>query len=257
MRWVPTIVGLLVALVVVANHGTGHGVGGHRVGGTDVHNVAKTVRSTASAYVNPLMAVSGLQPGRIDMGVDYAGSGPILALADGTVTMASDHDSGPPSCWGRTCWPIGEIVVYRLSDGPFAGKYVYVAENITVDVRQAQTVKAGQQIATAHDRSPHLETGWASGRGSETLAIADGHQCRCGDPGGWSTIEGRNFDAVLVALGAVSGYLQPGPPKQSMPPGWPRWPRPSGTTEATPQSPAPLSEGSTAPSTSPRIASSP
>ncbi len=166
------------------------------------------------------------------MGVDYAGSGSIVALGDGTVTMASNHDAGPPSCYGRTCWPVGGIVVYRLWGGPFAGKFVYVAENITVKVRAGQTVASGQPIAVAHDASPHIETGWASGKGPETLAIADRHQCRCGDPGGWSTIEGRGFNHLLKALGAPSGYVQPKLPKQRMPPGWPTWPQTKSTPSA-------------------------
>ena len=176
-------------------------------------------------HVNPLGHVSGLQPGRIDMGVDYAASGPVLAIGEGRVTYASNHDSGPPSCYGRTCWPGGGAVVYRLLAGPFAGKYVYVAENIFVRVKAGQAIKAGQLIATVRDAYPYMETGWASGKGPETLAIARGHQCTCGDPGGWSSIEGRNFDHLLVALGAPSGYLQASQPDQHMPSHWPRWPR--------------------------------
>jgi hypothetical protein len=112
-------------------------------------------------------------------------------------------------------------VVYQLSDGPFVGRYVYVAENITVDVKPGQTVDVGQRIATAVDAYPYVETGWASGKGSETLAIADGHECPCGDPGGWSTIEGRNFGHLLAVLGAPSAGLLPNVPAQSMPRGWP------------------------------------
>ncbi len=82
------------------------------------NRVVKTVRYKVWAYVNPVRAVGGLQRGRIDMGVDYAGSGPVLALAAGKVTAASNNDSGPSSCWGRTCWPGGGIVVYRLLEGP-------------------------------------------------------------------------------------------------------------------------------------------
>jgi len=184
------------------------------------NKAVQTVRYTVWAYVNPLSAVRGLYPGRIDMGVDYGGSGAILALGKGRVTMASDNDSGPLSCWGITCWPGGGVVVYRLLNGPFVGKYVYVAEGITISVRAGQTVRAGEQIATLYDRSPHMETGWASGKGPETLAIARGHQCTCDDPGGWSAIEGRNFDELLSELGAPSGYLQPDPPEQSMPSRW-------------------------------------
>ena len=126
---------------------------------------------------------------------------------------------------GMTCWPGGGAIIYRLLDGPFAGKYVYLAENITVTVRVGQIVRAGQRVAILHDAYPNLETGWASGHGPETLAIADGHQCTCGDPGGWSSIEGRNFDQLLVTLGAPSGFGQPNPPSQSMPRGWPSWRR--------------------------------
>ncbi|HZU60451.1 MAG TPA: choice-of-anchor Q domain-containing protein, partial [Solirubrobacteraceae bacterium] len=188
------------------------------------NRVKITVRYTVWAYANPLRAIAGLSPERIDMGVDYAGSGPLLALGDGRVTMASNHDSGPRSCWGKSCWPGGGIVVYRLTQGPFAGKYVYVAENITVRVRRGERLKTGQPVATLHDASPNMETGWAAGHGAETLAFRDGHECTCGDPGGWSTIEGRNFDHLLTWLGAPSGYLQPNPPAQSMPRGWPRVP---------------------------------
>jgi hypothetical protein len=179
------------------------------------------------------------------MGVDYAGAGPIRALGKGRVTMASNHDSGPVSCWGRTCWPGGGVVVYRLLAGPFVGKYVYVAERITVRVKRGQIVEAGQPIATLHNESPHMETGWASGKGAETLAIARGHQCGCGDPGGWSSIEGRNFDHLLVALGAPSGYLQPNPPRQRMPRRWPHWPRSKRSATSIPRSSKRMPEGST------------
>ncbi len=202
------------------------------------HKVKKTVHYSVWAYVNPVRAVNGLSPGRIDMGVDYVGSGPLLALGNGKVTYASNNDSGPPSCYGRTCWPGGGAVVYRLLNGPFAGKYVYDAENITVSVKVGQRVRAGQRIAILHYGSPFMETGWASGHGPETLAIARGHQCTCGDPGGWSSIEGRNFDQLLVFLHAPSGYLQPNPPKQSMPPGWPKLP-----SHALPMASRPLLEG--------------
>ncbi len=236
--------GLAVALVVLGTRGGGSTRITLAAADKASHQQANTPQRRDWNYVNPLRSVSRLEPGRIDMGVDYAGSGPVVALGKGTVTMASNHDAGPLRCWGETCWPVGGIVVYRLSAGPFAGKSVYAAENITVHVRPGQLVRAGQMIATAHDASPHMETGWASGRGPETLAIADRHKCPWGDPGGWSTIEGRNFDRLLVALGAPSGSLQPKPPRQSMPVGWPTWP---GTAAGvTPRSSSPLAEGSTA-----------
>ena len=175
-------------------------------------------------YVNPLRRVANLRPSRIDMGVDYSGSGPILALGRAKVVLASDRLAGPESCWGRTCVPPpGDMIVYRLLDGPFAGKFVYVVENITIKVKAGQTVRAGATVAILHDASPNLEVGWASGHGPETLAAARGHQCSCRDPGGWSSIEGRNFNALLVSLCAPSGYVTSAP-GQRMPRGWPKLP---------------------------------
>ncbi|HZO77486.1 MAG TPA: hypothetical protein VFB39_05530 [Solirubrobacteraceae bacterium] len=244
-RWFPTIVGLVIAIVVLVSRGGDKHVTAQPTA-AGRQTAARVVHYQRWAYVNPLRAVQNLRRGRVDMGVDYDGSGPILALGRGKVTMASDHDSGPEKCWGRTCWPVGGIVVYRLMDGPFAGKYVYDAENITVNVIAGQTVRAGEQIATLRPASPYLETGWASGNGSQTLAIAKHQQYPSSDPGAWSTIEGRNFNHVLIRLGAPSGILQPKPPNQSMPAGWPRMATKSGTARA-PQSSGPISEGSTGP----------
>jgi hypothetical protein len=192
---------------------------------TSGNKAVETVHYTVWAYVNPLRAVAPLHASRIDMGVDYSGSGPILAIGEAKVIFARANVSGPESCWGRTCAPPGSgMVVYRLLDGPFAGNYVYAVENISVRVKAGQTVGAGEPVAILHEGSPNLEIGWAAGRGAETLAIKDGHQCTCIDPGGWSSIEGRNFDHLLVWLGAPSGYLQSIPPNQRMPRGWPTLP---------------------------------
>lgn len=191
---------------------------------TSGNSVTETVRYGVWAYVNPLRAVGGLRASRIDMGVDYSGSGPILAIGKAKVITAR-YVPGPEGCWGKTCAPApGGWVVYRLLDGPFAGKYVYAVENITLRVKAGQLVRPGQVIAMLHPRSPNLEIGWAAGRDAETLAVLRHHQCACTDPGGWSSIEGRNFNRFLVWLGAPSGYVQETPP-QKMPHGWPALPR--------------------------------
>jgi hypothetical protein len=191
---------------------------------TSGNSVTKTARYGVWAYVNPLRAVAGLRPSRIDMGVDYSGSGPILAIGTAKVVTAG-YVPGPESCWGRTCAPApGGWVVYRLLDGPFVGKYVYAVENITLRVKVGQIVRQGQMIAVLHPGSPNLEIGWAAGRDAETLAVARNHRCACIDPGGSSSIEGRNFNGLLVWLGAPSGYVQDTPP-QAMPRGWPALPR--------------------------------
>jgi hypothetical protein len=180
--------------------------------------VARRHAANKARYVDPLRAVSGLQPGRIDMGVDYVGSGPVLALGNGRVTMASNNDSGPSSCWGRTCWP-GAIVVYRLVDGAFAGKYVYVAENVTVRVHAGQRVRAGERIAIVHDGFPYMETGWASGTGVETLAIArwvaDGRGAELQQPFGAARRAGRTPPARRTPPAHASPLAEVAPERQN------------------------------------------
>jgi hypothetical protein len=198
---------LLAGAAEASGGGTGDGTGGGSI--------------PRFRYVNPLRGVANLQPSRIDMGVDYSGAGPIGAIGRAKVVLASDRLAGPESCWGRTCVPApGDMIVYRLLDGPFAGRYVYVVEHITIEVRAGQIVRPGQTIAILHEGSPNLEIGWASGHGAQTLADADGHKCSCTDPGGWSSIEGRNFNRLLVWLGAPSGYVTSAPADQRMPRGW-------------------------------------
>jgi hypothetical protein len=212
---------VVIAIVGVAIASLGR-VGVDRAAGRPI---TATVHHTASAYINPLREVGNLQSSRIDMGVDYSGAGPILALGRAKVVVAGDQYAGPESCWGRTCVPApGDMIVYRLLDGRFAGKYVYVVEHITVEVKPGQIVRRGERIAILHQGSPNLELGWASGRGVQTLAAARRHECACADPGGVSSIEGRNFNAVMVWLGAPSGYLTTSPANQHMPPGWPSVP---------------------------------
>jgi hypothetical protein len=177
---------------------------------------AATATGDVSGYVNPLAKLGSLQPLRIDQGVDYAGTGPLLALGNGTVTC--DTGSG---------WPGGGGVVIKLSDGPYAGKYVYYCENLTVSVTTGQKVTAGQQVATLHDAAPNMEIGWGSGSGNQPLAQALGQNGtetgQSSDPGGVQSACGRNFNALLVALGAPSGGPGSGPLSTGpgMPSNWP------------------------------------
>jgi CSLREA domain-containing protein len=211
----------------------GHGIGTRRDGSArfvvtavdkDGNRATRTIHYDVWLYVNPLARVTALMPRRIDLGVDYGGYGPLLAIGRGRVTFASNTDSGPSSCWAISCWPGGGIVVYQFLEGPYAGKYTYVAEHITVNVHAGQIVSPGQRIATLYLNYPWSEWGWAAGPGPEAMAMADGHYCHtCPDVGDWSTAEGRNMNHLLVGLGAPSGLFQP-IPNQSMPPGWPTWP---------------------------------
>lgn len=72
----------------------------------------------SGGYVNPLGRIKGLAYERIDQGVDFSGTGPILAIGDGKVLASDAHNSG---------WPGGGWLTYALTSGPLAGQIVYVA----------------------------------------------------------------------------------------------------------------------------------
>ena len=148
-------------------------------------------------YVDPFSQISGLVPERIDMGVDYQGTGPVLALGSGTVF--NTKGSG---------WPGGVFIGITLDAGPFRGLSYFLAEDVKPAVHVGDHVVAGQEIALMYGGPSGIETGWASGRGDTPLAAALGQQNKRGDPGGWSSAAGISFDRVLVSTGTESGIPQ-------------------------------------------------
>jgi murein DD-endopeptidase MepM/ murein hydrolase activator NlpD len=148
-------------------------------------------------YVDPFSQISGLVPERIDMGVDYAGRGPVLALGSGTVF---NTDGGG--------WPGGVFIGITLDSGPFAGLSYFVAEDVKPAVRVGDHVEAGQEIAVMYHGQAGIETGWAAGRGDQPLAAALGQQNTHGDPGAWTAAAGLSFDRLLVSTGTPSGIPQ-------------------------------------------------
>jgi murein DD-endopeptidase MepM/ murein hydrolase activator NlpD len=93
--------------------------------------------AAANNYVNPFTLSTNLVTGRIDQGVDFVGSGAIVAIGDAKVLQ-----EGAPG------WPEEGGVLYQLLDGPLKGETVFVYEGIDATVQPGQVVKAGQQIAT-------------------------------------------------------------------------------------------------------------
>jgi 3D (Asp-Asp-Asp) domain-containing protein len=161
--------------------------------------------TSAGGYQNPFAQASSIVPERIDMGVDYAGIGPIDALGDGIVTYAQAAGTGwgPFSCTGG----YAGAVVYRLTDGPEEGRFVYVAEGIIPTVRGGQQLTAGEQLATF---TGCIETGWATGTGDQPMAAALGQACSDADPGCHSTGCGWNMSQLIAATGGPAGVIQPG-----------------------------------------------
>jgi murein DD-endopeptidase MepM/ murein hydrolase activator NlpD len=152
--------------------------------------VARPKGQAPAGYVNPLRAVAGLVPERIDEGVDFGGTGPVYALGDAVVTNAGENAG----------WPGGGWITYRLTDGPDAGLMVYLAEDVTPTVQIGQRVTPTTVIANMFNGGDGIETGWAQATGvsaESELPEAGG----IGGGGPFPTRIGANFDQMLQVLG--------------------------------------------------------
>ena len=147
----------------------------------------------AAGYLNPLRAVGGLVPERVDEGVDFSGSGPVYAIGDGVVTNADGANYG---------WPGGGWITYQLTNGPGQGLNVYVAEDVTPIVQVGQRVTPSTVLGYMFEGAAGIETGWAAlgslAQSQVTEAVVTG--------GAFSfpTTAGLNFEDLLVSLGAPS-----------------------------------------------------
>lgn len=164
------------------------------------------VIAAPGTYANPLRGVGGLNPERIDQGVDFSGYGPIYAIGDGVVL--NTFNAG---------WPGGTFIAYQLSDGPAAGLVVYAAEDIFPTVQVGETVTPNTVIGTLYEGPDGMETGWAdpSAMGS-SMANAFGQFS-----GSNTSAFGYNFSLLLQSVGAPGGVPQNYPPTGYLPPGWP------------------------------------
>jgi hypothetical protein len=163
-------------------------------------------------YRNPLRAVADLHAQRIDQGVDYSGAGPVYALGDGVVTNTTN-----------TGWPGGAFISYRLTDGPAAGRYVYVAENVVPKVTVGQVVTTQTVLGILIDAAPDMETGWANPPGlGDAAAGAAGQWSASTDAMSLPTAYGENFSQLMAALGAPAGIAS-GTAVGTLPAQWPTW----------------------------------
>lgn len=95
-------------------------------------------RSRPAVYRNPLRAINGLVPERVDMGADFACAGPVCPLGKAIITNASGDSSG---------WPGGGWITCELTTGPARGLQVYVAGDVRPVVRVGQRVTSATVIA--------------------------------------------------------------------------------------------------------------
>lgn len=145
----------------------------------------------SAGYANPLRAIIGLVPERIDAGVDFGGTGPVYALGPGIIQASYCHCSGGG-------WPGGGWICEYLTGGPDAGSSVYVAEDVTATVSEGERVYDTTQIATMWGG---IETGWAQG-GCMGNAL-DGYY-------GYPTPAGNSYDGVLMSLGVPPPFSSTG-----------------------------------------------
>src|SRR5262249_25469515 len=151
----------------------------------------KQLATSGHPYLNPLREISGLSPERVDMGVDFAGVGPVYAIGAGVVTEAKGCCSG---------WPGGGWITYQLTDGPAVGEVVYLAEDVTPTVQIGQKVTPHTVIGHMFYAGDGIETGWAmldSASSESELAEAGG----IGGAGPFPTAIGMNFEYLIRALG--------------------------------------------------------
>lgn len=151
--------------------------------------------STASGYVNPL-ANAQVRAERIDQGVDYAGTGSLGAIGAGVVTQVVQTGSG---------WEGGGYVEYKLTSGPYAGRYVFYAEGVAPTVHVGQTLAPGQQVATLiPGASTGIEIGFAAGQGQRAYASVYGGGYSEGD----MTAAGVAFSQLIASLGGPAGLTE-------------------------------------------------
>lgn len=162
-------------------------------------------------YANPLRGVTGLVAERIDMGVDFGGSGPVYALGNAVITSATASSAG---------WPGGGWITYRLTDGPASGLSVFVAEDVTPAVQVGEQVSSSTVIANMFDGGAGIETGWAQPDGSSAESqLPEAGGISGGGP--FPTKIGVSFEDLLVALGVAAGSNSGQPPYGVLPPNYP------------------------------------
>ncbi len=151
--------------------------------------------SSGHPYEDPLRAISGLLPERVDMGVDFGGTGPVYAVGAGVVTAATADNGG---------WPGGGWITYQLTDGPAVGEVIYFAEDVAPTVQVGQKVTPDTVIGHMFDGGSGIETGWAmpdSASSESELPEAGG----ISGAGPFPTAIGMNFEDLLLALGVPEG----------------------------------------------------
>jgi len=162
-------------------------------------------------YRNPLRAVNGLVPERIDDGVDFAGTGPVYALGDAVVTSAAGDNFG---------WPGRGSIPRRPTGSRARRRLVYVAEDTIPAVAVGQRVSPSTVIGTMFNGGDGIETGWAQ----PTSLSAESELPQAGGIGGlgpFPTRIGVSFEELLQSVGVPAAPNRAQPPHGLLPAGYP------------------------------------
>jgi len=154
-----------------------------------------TVEPTA-VYFNPL-AHAHVTPERIDQGVDYAGTGYVVAIADCVITTVKTHDAG---------WEGGAFIEYRITQGgSLNGAYVFNAEGFEPNVSEGDRLNGGDKVCTFIPGALHgTEMGFGAGNGGQSYyAYHDGRYVE-----GTATRPGIAFSNLIETLGGPGGRIE-------------------------------------------------
>jgi hypothetical protein len=177
---------------VIQGKATPHALDG--TASSDVTSGAVSTTAASGTYTNPF---PGASASRVDQGVDYTITQPVVAPGDFKIT-AIDTRSG-----------FGNYIAGQLTSGPLAGRAIYFAEGLAAapGVAVGQTVKAGKPIAVPI-AGPYgmgvIEAGWADiTRSFDPLAKGTG-----GYREGSSTAAGVSFNRFIQSLkGGPVGHV--------------------------------------------------
>jgi hypothetical protein len=153
---------------------------------------------TRAPYVNPLEHAH-VTPERIDMGVDYAGTGSYVAIGKAVITQIN------PGGWGS----YGNFIEYKLLSGPDAGRTVYYAEGVNPvpGLKVGQIVPAGAPVANLipgwHSGT---EIGWGGAPSASDTTYAQ--SLGGGYTEGQRTAAGQAFSNFIAGLGAPPGLAE-------------------------------------------------
>lgn len=183
---------------VVKGQATSHGMPGSASASTSSGGSSTptdpSAKVTPGSYVNPF---PGASASRVDQGVDYTITRPVLAPGDFVVKHIGQIAG------------FGTYIAGQLLSGPLGGRGVYFAEGLAPanGVHVGSVIKAGQPVAVpAQGPYGHgvIESGWANITSSWYAPLA---QSTGGYHEGVSAAAGASFNRFVQALGGPLGHL--------------------------------------------------